>query len=101
MENSCHLGRNFLMKFIADYPVAKNARWKKLTGIICRPTKFLLEVYMVDLATLKRAHKIAARIVVEFGDVYLPIFERLQKEIQAVESNLDLKAQAILAALKE
>ena len=39
----------------------------------------------ISIARLQHALKLCARIVVLHGEVYLPIFERLEKDIKALE----------------
>jgi hypothetical protein len=48
-----------------------------------------------DRAQLEKAYKIAAKIVAEHGDTYLPVFERLHNEIMQHESKRSLKELAL------
>lgn len=54
----------------------------------------------ISLDDLTRAVKIAARVVVLYGDVYLPIFNRLHSELEKVKENLGAKEAAIQLARK-
>lgn len=47
---------------------------------------------------LEQAYHIAAEIVQKFGDTYLPLFERLHKEMQERQGKQDLKNIAIALA---
>lgn len=44
---------------------------------------------------LREAYKIAADIVARYGDAYLPVFERLHKEVQKLNVASDLKSIAL------
>lgn len=50
---------------------------------------------MISLERLRRAHAVAAKVVVLFGDIYLPLFERLNNDLIAAELKVDLRALAI------
>jgi len=50
----------------------------------------------VTYTDLKAAYVQAAKVVAEYGDTYLPIFERLEKELKEAEK----KQSAIGRALK-
>ena len=54
----------------------------------------------ISLEDLTRAVKIAARVVVLYGDVYLPIFNRLHSELEKAKENLGAKEAAIQLARK-
>lgn len=54
----------------------------------------------ISLDDLTRAVKIAARVVVLYGDVYLPIFNRLHSELEKAKENLGAKESAIQLARK-
>lgn len=56
---------------------------------------------MLNSVKLKVAHDIAAKVVAKFGDVYLPIFERLHNELQTIEANYNLKSLAIQISEKD
>lgn len=49
---------------------------------------------MRNIEQIKRAYVIAAKIVSEYGDTYLPVFERLHQEIKMLEAQNDLKSIA-------
>lgn len=51
----------------------------------------------MKLEELEEAYQIAARIVVDFGDVYLPIFERIKTEIDNYNKNEAMKKLALEA----
>ncbi len=44
---------------------------------------------------LRRAHEIAARLVTEYGDRFLPIFERVEREIDALDERKDAMQRAL------
>jgi len=54
----------------------------------------------ISIDDLTRAVKIAARVVVLYGDVYLPIFNRLHSELEKAKENLGAKEMAIQLAKK-
>lgn len=47
---------------------------------------------------LSRCYYIAAKVVAEFGDTYLPVFERLHNEIQKHQEKSDIKSLALRVA---
>lgn len=47
------------------------------------------------MTDLERAYVIAAEIVQKFGDIYLPLFERLHDEMKKHEAKRDLKLIAL------
>jgi hypothetical protein len=49
----------------------------------------------ISLEDIERAYYIAARAVKEFGDVYLPTFERIHNELIERKKLQDLKAIAM------
>ena len=49
----------------------------------------------VALSDLRQAYKIAAQLVAKDGDKYLPLFERLDKEMQSREKKEKIKAKAL------
>ena len=49
----------------------------------------------IELNELECAYKIAARIVSNFGDAYLPTFQRLHEELQTRYRQQDLKSIAL------
>lgn len=48
--------------------------------------------------TIELAYQIAAKIVARFGDTYLPIFERLNCELEIQNQNQHLKTLALKVA---
>lgn len=53
----------------------------------------------MDRKQIEVAYNIAAKVVAEFGDAYLPIFERLHAEMQKLEKDSDIKSLALKVAL--
>jgi hypothetical protein len=49
---------------------------------------------------IDRALKIAARVVVLYGDRYLPVFERMRVEVSRAKEKIDTKNLAIELAKK-
>ena len=49
----------------------------------------------ITLSQLQKAHKRSAQIVAEFGVRYLPIFERLEKELKNRKKQAELYRRAI------
>jgi len=47
---------------------------------------------------LQRAHKLAAEAVVKYGDIYLPLFERLNNELQKQSVSKQIKELALSIA---
>ncbi len=54
----------------------------------------------VSFVDLRSAYEIAASMVAKHGDKYLPIFERLDKEIQTRKQQEHIKAKALEVAKK-
>ncbi len=54
----------------------------------------------LTLEELERCYIIAARIVADYGDAYLPVFERMKYELEKAKKTEGLKALAI-AVTKE
>ncbi len=54
----------------------------------------------LSLAQIKRAYHQAAKIVARYGDKYLPIFERLEKEYQSRKDKVKTLNRAIKIAEK-
>jgi len=54
----------------------------------------------LSLAQIKRAYHQAAKIVARYGDKYLPIFERLEKEYQSRKDKVKTLKRAIKIAEK-
>jgi hypothetical protein len=52
----------------------------------------------ISLEDIQRAYGIAARVIKDFGDVYLPIFQRLHEELAERKKQLDMKAVALSVA---
>lgn len=50
---------------------------------------------MQEIERLERCYRIAAKIVITFGDHYLPLFERVHKELKIAEAACDLKTLAM------
>jgi uncharacterized membrane protein YkoI len=55
----------------------------------------------LSLAQIKRAYHQAAKIVARYGDKYLPIFERLEKEYQNRKDKVKTLNRAIKIAEKD
>ncbi|GAB1261475.1 hypothetical protein [Aurantivibrio plasticivorans] len=55
----------------------------------------------LSLAQIKRAYHQAAKIVARYGDKYLPIFERLEKEYQNRKDKVKTLKRAIKIAEKD
>ncbi len=49
----------------------------------------------VAVEDLRTAYRVAARLVTDHGEQYLPLFERLDHEIQAHEKRQEMKARAL------
>ncbi|MBW4889210.1 hypothetical protein KXQ82_05765 [Mucilaginibacter sp. HMF5004] len=49
----------------------------------------------VTIRDLKKAYQIAAKVVSDYGDVYLPIFKRMHEEMKSFEANNHLWDLAI------
>jgi hypothetical protein len=49
----------------------------------------------VTIEDLRRGRRIMAGIIAQYGDVYLPIFIRLDKELQQAEENERMKKLAL------
>lgn len=47
---------------------------------------------------LERAYRIIAKIVHDYGDKYLPIFQRIHEEVEARKAKQGLKDIALLVA---
>ena len=54
----------------------------------------------VTLSDLRKAYQVAAQLVAKDGDKYLPLFERLDQEIEAREHQENIKAKALEIAKK-
>ncbi|MFL0801420.1 MAG: hypothetical protein K6L80_13290 [Agarilytica sp.] len=54
----------------------------------------------LSLEQIKRAYHQAAKIVARYGDKYLPIFERLEKEYQSRKDKVKTLNRAIKIAKK-
>ena len=52
----------------------------------------------VTLSDLRQAYRVAAQLVAKDGDKYLPLFERLDQEIEAREHQENIKAKAFKIA---
>ena len=52
----------------------------------------------VSLSDLRLAYKVAARLVARDGDQYLPLFERMDKEIKMRQHKEKIKAKALEVA---
>jgi len=52
----------------------------------------------VSFADLSAAYKVAASMVAKHGDEFLPMFERLDKEMQTRKNKDDIKARALEVA---
>ncbi|HAA13071.1 MAG TPA: hypothetical protein DCE41_15815 [Cytophagales bacterium] len=52
----------------------------------------------ITLDRVRNAYKISARVVHLYGDRYLPLFERLHKELEAMEKKEVLKKIALKVA---
>lgn len=66
-------------------------------------TSIIREGFMSDqlsLAQIKRAYHQAAKIVARYGDKYLPIFERLEKEYHDKKARVKTLNRAIKIAEK-
>lgn len=50
---------------------------------------------------LELAVVFAARIVARYGDIYLPLFERLEQDLDAMRANADRLSRAIEIARRE
>jgi hypothetical protein len=49
----------------------------------------------LTLEELERCYIIAARVVAEFGDTYLPLFERMHREVEMAKKASELKRLAL------
>jgi hypothetical protein len=54
--------------------------------------------YTYTLEELQHLREIAAKVVALHGDVYLPIFECVHRELEARKQQTDLKALALKVA---
>lgn len=54
--------------------------------------------HQVQLRDLEKALKIAARVVVMYGEVYLPVFNRLHSEVEKMKAVQDKESLAIQLA---
>lgn len=49
------------------------------------------DIIKCDIATIEHALKIAAAVVTKYGELYLPIFERLLIEAEKLKKHSNLK----------
>ncbi|MBO6550337.1 MAG: hypothetical protein JJ964_12050 [Rhizobiales bacterium] len=55
-----------------------------------------------EIKRLEHALRVLAKIVALHGDVYLPLFERIEKELLAVKKQEELRQRALnLASMKD
>jgi len=52
----------------------------------------------LTLEQIEKAYKIAARIVAMYGDDYLPVFERMHREVKEYEQKAEMKSLALTEA---
>ncbi|WP_156088773.1 hypothetical protein [Mucilaginibacter pedocola] len=50
---------------------------------------------MTNIDEIKEVYLTAAKIVAIFGDVYLPIFERIHQELKLLEQKHELQSVAL------
>lgn len=52
----------------------------------------------ITVEQLYEVYHIAASVVTKYGDVYIPIFKRLHKEVQKIEEETQIKTLALKIA---
>ncbi|MFD1258576.1 hypothetical protein ACFQ3S_17350 [Mucilaginibacter terrae] len=52
-------------------------------------------VNQITLERIKAAYQASAKIVALYGDIYLPLFERMHQELKKAEAAVDLKTLAL------
>lgn len=69
---------------------------KNLTSVIFLNDSAIGEsTVTVDYEKLKKAYINSARLIKLYGETYLPIFERLHKEMEAAQARQDLRKTAL------
>lgn len=74
--------------------IAQGIAWPRTT-ISCREREMKTNVHQpVTLERLERALVLAAYIVTRHGEVYSPIFERLERELVDMKARSDVRSRA-------
>lgn len=86
--------------FVFNKDVIPNLRgYKDYTGFIEDFSgRTLMSTQSSSLQQLEHALRIAARVVVFYGETYIPIFNRLHDEVEKLKLNQDKENLAVLLA---